>query len=129
MKVKKITCNFPVITFKPFFMEAGRIVIVGYKPFAGKEKELDELMKSHVEMLRQQGLATGRESVLMRAADGTVIEVFEWKSREAIQSAHTNPAVQKMWQAYSQVCSFVPLSQVKESLDMFAEFTPLITSS
>lgn len=105
-------------------MEKGRIVIVAYRPFAGKEKELDALMKTHVEILRKEGLATDREPVLMRCSDDTVLEVFEWKSREAIESAHNNPAVQKMWQEYAQVCTFVPLSQVKETHDMFAEFAP-----
>jgi quinol monooxygenase YgiN len=105
-------------------MEKGRIVIVAYKPIAGKEKQLDALMKTHVEILRKEGLATDRESMLMRCTDGSVLEVFEWKSREAIESAHNNPAVQKMWQEYGEVCTFVPLSQVKETQNMFAEFAP-----
>ena len=106
-------------------MENGRIVIVAYKPIAGKEKELDEVMKKHVSILRTLGLATQREPVLMRASDGTVLEVFEWKSREAIQIAHSNPEVLKMWQAFGEVCTFMPISQLKESQDMFAEFDPL----
>ncbi len=106
-------------------MEIGRIVIVGYKPFPGKEKDLDLLMKKHVETLRQEGLATLREPVLMRAGDGTVVEVFEWKSADAIAAAHSNPAVQKMWQSFGEICSFTPLSQLKEASDMFAEFNPI----
>ena len=31
----------------------------------------------------------------MRAADGTIVEVFEWRSAEAIQQAHNNPAVRR----------------------------------
>jgi hypothetical protein len=58
-------------------MANGRIVIVAYKPFAGKEKKLDALMKMHVEILRQEGLVTERDPVMMRAADGMVLEVFE----------------------------------------------------
>ena len=106
-------------------MEKARIVIVAYKPLAGKENELDALMQTHVDILRQEGLATSRKSIVMRAKDGTVIEVFEWKSAEAIQQAHNNPAVQKMWQAFGQVCTYVPVSEVKETNDLFAEFTPI----
>jgi hypothetical protein len=29
----------------------------------------------------------------MRAQDGTIVEIFEWISQEAISGAHTNPAV------------------------------------
>ena len=61
----------------------------------------------------------------MRADDGTIIEVFEWKSQEALDAAHTNPEVLKMWERYSQVCDFVPMASVKESSDMFAMFDPL----
>jgi hypothetical protein len=31
----------------------------------------------------------------MKSADGTIIEVFEWKSAAAIAAAHENP----VWQA------------------------------
>jgi hypothetical protein len=74
-KVWVITCNFHVLKSKPIIMENGRIVIVAYKPIAGKEKELEKVMKKHVSILRTLGLATLREP-------GTVLEVLEWKSRD-----------------------------------------------
>jgi hypothetical protein len=61
----------------------------------------------------------------MRAGDSTIIEVFEWKSKAAIESAHTNPAVLKMWERYAEVCDYTPLTNVKECHDMFAEFKPI----
>jgi len=100
----------------------GEIVIVGYKPKPGKEAELDALMRTHVKRLRDEALATERESVLMKARDGTVVEVFEWVSQEAIDSAHANPRVIRMWEEYSEVCDFVPLSQLPEAKDLFAQF-------
>lgn len=106
-------------------MENGRIVIVAYQPFAGRENDLEALAKKHVEILRQEGLVTSREPVLMRASDNVVIEVFEWASKEAIASAHSNAAVQKLWQAFGEVCIYVPLGQLKDSANMFADFTPL----
>lgn len=103
----------------------GKIVIAGYKPKPGKEDELARLMETHLPILRNEGLATERESIIMRASDGTVIEVFEWVSDEAMGKAHENTAVQKMWQAYAEVCDYVPLSTLKETDDLFAAFTPL----
>lgn len=103
----------------------GRIVIACYKPKPGKEAELDVLMKTHLPILRKEGLATDRKSIIMRASDGTVVEVFEWVSDEAMAAAHENTAVQKMWQAYAEVCDYVPLSTLKETNDLFAAFTPL----
>jgi hypothetical protein len=100
----------------------GRLVIVAYRPKPGKAEALDALMLTHVPRLRSEGLATDRESVLMRSADGTIIEVFEWRSAEAIASAHSNPAVQQMWAEFAEVCDYLPLSSLAESSDLFAEF-------
>jgi len=103
----------------------GRMVIVAYRPRSGKEAVLLELTKQHCPILRSQGLVTDRPAYAMRAADGTIIEVFEWKSEEAIAAAHTNPAVLKMWQQYGEACEYVSLTSVKECGDMFAGFEPI----
>lgn len=103
----------------------GRIVIVAYRPKPGKAAELEALMKTHLSVLKAERLVTDRDSILMRAEDGTVIEVFEWRSREAMEAAHANPVVQKMWQDYANVCDYVPVAKVPEASDLFSEFTPL----
>ncbi len=103
----------------------GRIAIVGYKPKAGKADALMALMKTHVPRLRAEGLATSRESVIMTAKDGTIIEVFEWKSAESIQAAHTNPVVGAMWKEYSDICDYVPVGSIDETKQMFADFTAI----
>jgi len=103
----------------------GILVIVAYRPKPGKAQHLLELTRTHVPILRAQGLATDRPPYVMRAADGTVVEVFEWKSSEAIASAHTNPVVQGMWVKYGEACDFVKLADLKECSDLFAGFEPL----
>jgi quinol monooxygenase YgiN len=103
----------------------GVIVIVGYRPKPGKEARLLELTREHVPILRAEGLASDRPAWAMHAADGTVIEVFEWTSKEAMAAAHTNPEVQKMWGRYAEACDYVPLTSVKECSDLFAGFAPI----
>lgn len=75
---------------------SGVIVIVAYRPKPGKDEELVELVRHRVPRLRKEGLATDRAPVIMRARDGTIIEVSEWKSQEAIDAAHKNPNVLAM---------------------------------
>jgi hypothetical protein len=58
----------------------------------------------------------------MEAADGTIIEVFEWLSVEAIQSAHSNPTVQQMWDEYAEVCDYVPIGSLAEAGNLFSGF-------
>jgi quinol monooxygenase YgiN len=103
----------------------GRIVVVAYRSKPGRSKDLRRLLESHLPTLRAEGLATRRPSALMQAADGTLIEVFEWASREAIESAHGNPAVQNMWAAFAEVCDFIPIGSVAEADSLFSEFEPL----
>ena len=103
----------------------GVLVIVAYRPLPGKEARLLELTKEHVPILWGQGLVTDRPPYAMRSADGTIIEVFEWKSQEAIDAAHANPVVLKMWERYGEVCEYIPLIKVKECNDMFAGFEPI----
>lgn len=100
------------------------VVIVAYKPNAGREAALLELTRTHVPILREEGLATSREPILCVAQDGTVIEVFEWETG-AIEKAHVNQRVLAMWKAYSDVCEIVPLKNLAETSEMFAGFRPM----
>ena len=101
------------------------MVIVAYRPRPGKEALLLELTRQHLPVLRAQGLATERPSYAMRSADGTVVEFFEWKSQGAIDSAHANPVVSRMWERYAEACEYIPLKSLKEAGDLFAAFEPL----
>ncbi len=102
----------------------GRIVIVGYKPKVGKEEALRQLMRIHYSTLNALGLVTERESIIMEAKDGTIVEVFEWKSKAAIEKAHTNAMILQMWQQYADVCDYVPIGKLEEANNLFAEFSP-----
>ena len=102
----------------------GHIVIVAYKPKAGKSDALKQLMKTHLPILKREGLVTDRPSIIMEAEDKTIVEVFEWLSEEAVRQAHTNPQVLKMWKEYFEVCDIVPLNTLSEAGSMFASFTP-----
>lgn len=103
----------------------GRIVIACYRPRPGRADDLLALLKDHVPTLRAEGLATDRTSILGRAADGTLVEVFEWASQEAIDRAHSNPNVLRMWQAYEAVCEYVKFGDLREAAEIFPGFEPV----
>ena len=94
-------------------------------PKPGKEDEVLALVRSRVPNLLKEGLVTDREPVIMRSRDGTIIEVSEWKSREAIDAAHKNPNVLAMWNKFFAVCDCVPLNTLAEAQEMFAGFEPI----
>ena len=103
----------------------GIVVIVAYKPKPGKEDGLRAELNDHVPILRGQNLATERPTLVLRARDGTLLEVFEWQSLEAINQAHTNPTVLAMWKRFGEVCDFRPLASLEECQGPFAGFEPV----
>ena len=58
----------------------------------------------------------------MKSAEGTIVEVFEWKSAEAIVAAHQNPVWQAMCGRYSEACEYISLENLSEGKNMFAKF-------
>jgi len=102
----------------------GKIVIAAYRPKPGRQEALKSLMRSHLTVLRSEQLVTDRESIMMEAHNGTLLEVFEWCSAAAIAAAHENPVVLEMWGRYAEVCDYLPLAELPEARDMFSSFTP-----
>jgi quinol monooxygenase YgiN len=103
----------------------GVMVIVAYRPKPGKESETLDLVRNRIPTLRKEALVTERTPIIMRARDGTIIEVSEWKSQEAIDAAHKNPNVLAMWNRFFAVCDCIPLNTLPESAEMFAGFEPI----
>jgi quinol monooxygenase YgiN len=103
----------------------GRIVIVAYRPKPGKREALRDLIRDHVATLRSQDYVTDRLPITMEAQDGTIVEVFEWRSKEAIEAAHSNPVILRMWEQYRETCDYIPIAQVPEAAQLFSEFTPI----
>jgi hypothetical protein len=103
----------------------GSISLACYRPRPGCEQALFELVRNHLPPLRAEGLVTERASIVMRAADGTIVEVFEWVSREAIEGAHKNPVVLDLWKKFEAVCSYETPSNIAEFQNMFAHFDPV----
>jgi hypothetical protein len=103
----------------------GSISIACYKPQAGCEDALLALVRDHLPPLRAEGLVTQRPSIVMRTADGTIVEIFEWVSAEAIASAHRNPVVQQLWKRFEAVCTYQIPASLPEFQNMFAHFEPL----
>jgi hypothetical protein len=100
----------------------GRFVIVAYRPKPGRAQQLDALVARHFGILAGEGLVTDRPACVMRSADGTLVEVFEWRSPDAIEQAHANEAVRALWAQFDEVCDYLPLQELPESDQMFAEF-------
>jgi quinol monooxygenase YgiN len=103
----------------------GSIAVACYKPKPGSEAALADLVKRHLPPLREQGLVTDRAPIVMKTANGTIIEIFEWVSPEAVAGAHSNPAVLALWQEFEALCTYEVPSNVPEFQKLFSHFDPL----
>ncbi len=103
----------------------GSISVACYKPRPGCEDALLELVGNHLPPLRAEGLVTERTPIVMRTANGTIVEIFEWVSREATAGAHNNPVVLDLWKRFEAVCWYETPSNLAEFQDMFAHFEPI----
>ncbi|ELR72600.1 hypothetical protein C900_00979 [Fulvivirga imtechensis AK7] len=98
------------------------LAFASYKPKAGKEQALLELVKRHLPILRDLQLATDRNNYIARSEDGTIIEVFEWTSTGAIGAAHEHPAVADIWEKMTLVADFIPMNNLQEGQSPFPGF-------
>ena len=103
----------------------GRFAIAAYRPRPGRQADLLELLDRHRRLLVELGLVGTRARSLMQAADGSIVEVFEWASAEAVAAAHRHPAVLALWQSLEAVCTFEPLAALPEAARPFADFMSL----
>jgi len=103
----------------------GSISVACYKPRPGKEEVLLELVRNHLPPLRAEGLVTDRASIVMRTESGTIIEIFEWVSQEAIAGAHPNLVVLDLWKRFEAACWYETPANLSEFQNMFAHFEPV----
>ena len=101
------------------------IVFAIYKPHQNKGNELKKLILKHVPILKSNKLITDREPVLVQSKNGIYIEIFEWKSNDAVEEAHKNPEVQKLWDEMEKVCDFTNLESIEEVREYFPQFKPI----
>ena len=102
-----------------------RIVITAFKPKPGMQQRLLGVIEKHWRVLHDRNLVTDRPRITMQASDGTVVEVFEWRSAEAVAQAHSDPAVLALWSEFEAACDYVPIAAVPESQRLFSEFSSL----
>ena len=101
------------------------ISVACYKPKRGKAKQLLACVRDHIPTLRSQKLVTNRKPIVMQAADGTIVEVIEWQSEQAIADAHENAVVGRLWARFDACCTFAKFCDLAEAKSTFPGFSPV----
>ncbi len=98
------------------------IAIASYKAKPGHEKAFNKIIDVHVPLLQKQGYVTDKPPYRMNSENGTIIEVFEWESKEKKERAHEDPKVASLWNQFFDHAEMVPLDSLKEAHHPFATF-------
>jgi hypothetical protein len=99
-----------------------RTFMVIYRPYKGKEEALLPAVKSSYATLREKGFVTSKPPHLMRAADNSIIIVFEWSHDKAQEAAQADMDIQEPWKALSKLCIFEKPVNLSEFQQVFPEF-------
>lgn len=97
-------------------------VIAAYRPKPNRLADLEARLSEHGPLLRARGLATSRATLLMRAGDDTILEIFEWVDAKAAERAHSDPEVSRLWEQLAELSDFVALHELQESKTPFPHF-------
>jgi hypothetical protein len=108
------------LSLQKAFMTRSFMVI--YRPYRGKEGELLPAVKASYNTLRKNGYVTARSPHLMKAADDSVLILFEWINAQMKEDAQADPEVQKHWMALSKLCVFEKPVNLPEFQLPFPEF-------
>ena len=100
-------------------------VFVVYKPFPGKEAELDRLMATHHGILATQGFATDRKPLYLKTPQGFRVEIMEMKDESAGSRAHENPVVNEIWTKLGALAEFKAIKDLDGADRPFVHYDTL----
>ena len=100
----------------------GPIVIAVYKPKDGQDAATRKFARGHQAMLKDLNLVGPMPATLIAAEDGTILEVFQWKDKAAVETSHNSDVVLAYWQDMAAVCDFGVLNDIAEAQNTFPHF-------
>lgn len=87
---------------------SNEIVICTFRVIPGKHEEFRALLARHWTVLRQLDLVEDSPHLLLEGVDpgvdGDLVEIFAWKSNEAVEKAHHSPEILALWEPMGALC-------------------------
>lgn len=106
-----------------------QLAIAVYHAMEEKEEEFFSLIRAHWPVLYRRGLVTPMRPKVSQSSTtpGVFIETFEWKSPAAVDRAHRDPEVQRIWNAMAAIWQkpSATLARLAECQSQFAHFPML----
>lgn len=109
-------------TFTGSKSTGGYVTIKAFRAKSGKENELENVMKTQWDSLNAAGLTTDRPILYAKSKNGEVVEVLEWKDKDAVKKAEDTPSLKTNWETIKSLTDLVPLATLPEAKDPYAAF-------
>ena len=103
-------------------MATTELTLAAYRPYAGRDDELERLLREDVATLRRRGHVTSRPAPLIRTQAGELLVVLEWSSGHAVDDAHKDPEVLAVWQRKDELAEYIPPRELAGSEIPFARW-------
>jgi len=102
---------------------SAEFVICVYRPKSKGDPLFREALEEHLDVLDQGGYLASRQHLVMESEkDGAILELLEWKSKEAAGHAHNDPNVQAVWGKLSESAELLALKDLSEAGETFPHF-------
>ena len=97
-------------------------IIVGYRPFPGRTDLVISILLEVYDVMQRAGLITARRPWIMRSQDGNVVAVFDMTDEYSYAASDKIREVSMLRARLMGVAERVPLSQLAEAENPYAEF-------
>ena len=88
--------------------DSSEIVICTFRVVPGKIDEFRALLARHWVVLRQLELVEDSPHMILEGIDkgveGDLVQIFAWKSKEAVDKAHHAPEIRAIWAPMGELC-------------------------
>lgn len=103
---------------------SSEFVICAYRPKPGEMESFRAALERHLDVLDDRGYLASRQHIVMESPrDGAVLEILEWKSRDAARLAHDDPTVQSVWGQLARSAELIALGDLAEAAETFPHFS------
>ena len=99
------------------------LALAGYRPRAGREDELVQVLREDVATFRARGHVTERPAPLVRTENGELLVVLEWSSEHAVDDAHADAEVMAVWERKAELAEYVAPRELAGSDVPFARWS------
>jgi hypothetical protein len=98
------------------------LALAAYRPRPEREDDFLVFLHEELALLRRRGHVTERRAPVVRAPKGELLVVLEWSTDHAVDDAHADPDVLKVWDRKAELAEYIAPAALSGSDIPFARW-------